>query len=819
MKKWIALLLAMSMVFSLAACGAEEKPPVTTGGSTTQATEQKPTETDSAQPSGTDATEPPATQPPVTEPPATEPPHTHSYSEKVTAPTCTEKGYTTFTCSCGDTYKDKETAATGHKWSEWKTTKEPTETAEGAAERTCSVCKEKETKTLAKLTHTHSYSEKVTAPTCTEKGYTTYTCACGDSYKGKETAATGHKWSEWKTTKEPTETAEGEAERSCSVCKEKETKVLDKLPHTHSYTETGTEAPTCTAEGSKTYTCSSCKDVKTESIPSTGHSPSQEWIVDAEATCSSEGSKSRSCTVCGAKVEVAAISKKSHAYASGKCTVCGAQDPNAPIVFSGVGPSVVSNINLPAGTSYVAELVSSQAENRNFIVKLWYGSGKYDYKLLANEIGYFKGQVYLEEINVNGVVNGQLEVDASQAWEIRFYPVHGEASTHVTGKGQMVSGIFTTTQNRYTVQLTHNGKSNFITKIYELNGGKYDYELLTNEIGIYSGSVVVTLETGKQYFFEVNADGEWSIDLGMGETAFHYSNAEIADIAGSSSSGSSDASDSTPPAQLGTGLKFTLGDDGSSYILSGIGSYTDASLIIPSEYNGLPVTHIAEQAFLGNTGITSVTVPSSIINIGNAAFKECTNIQTVYTSSLKAWCKITFGWVNSNPLCYGAKLYINQQLATDIVIPEGISSIGNSAFFGCSSLRSVMIPEGVISIGSHSLSACPNLTSVSIPDTVRSIGDGAFQECTSLRTIMIPEGVTKIEQMTFMECNNLEIVTLPSTISEIGMAAFSSCPRLSTMYYNGTKEQFKSIPKGLIWDTSSGTYYIHCTDGTLQKVG
>ncbi len=161
-------------------------------------------------------------------------------------PTCTEKGYTTYTCDCGDSYSGKETAATGHTWSDWNTTKEPTETAEGSTERICSACKEKETKKLEKLTHTHKYSEKVTAPTCTKKGYATYTCACGDSYTSNEISATGHSYSEWTTTKKATCTTDGTQQRSCS-CGDTQTQTIAATSHSYS-------KATCTSP----KTCSKC---------------------------------------------------------------------------------------------------------------------------------------------------------------------------------------------------------------------------------------------------------------------------------------------------------------------------------------------------------------------------------------------------------------------------------------------------------------------------------------------------------------------------------------------------------------------------------
>ena len=156
--------------------------------------------------------------------------HEHSYTAVVTAPTCTEKGYTTHTCSCGDSYVDTYVDALGHAWDNGKVTKEPTETETGVKTFTCTRCGETKTETIPKLTHEHSYKAVVTAPTCTAKGYTTHTCACGDSYVDTYTDALGHAWDSGKVTKQPTAT------------------------------ETGV----------RTYTCTRCSATKTETIPATG---------------------------------------------------------------------------------------------------------------------------------------------------------------------------------------------------------------------------------------------------------------------------------------------------------------------------------------------------------------------------------------------------------------------------------------------------------------------------------------------------------------------------------------------------------------------
>ena len=119
--------------------------------------------------------------------------HTHDYEETVTNPTCTEGGYTTYTCACGDSYIADETPALGHTESVWITDSNPTCTTEGSKHIECTVCEEI-LRTEAIPVIEHSYNAVVTAPTCTAKGYTTYTCACGDTYVSDYVAETDHNY-------------------------------------------------------------------------------------------------------------------------------------------------------------------------------------------------------------------------------------------------------------------------------------------------------------------------------------------------------------------------------------------------------------------------------------------------------------------------------------------------------------------------------------------------------------------------------------------------------------------------------------------------
>ncbi len=115
--------------------------------------------------------------------------HTHDYETVITAPTCTERGYTTYTCECGDSYVDDYVNATGHNYTSEITT-QATHTTTGIKTFSCT-CGDSYTEVIAKL-EKHNYESVITAPTCSEQGYTTYTCECGDSYVDDYVNATGH---------------------------------------------------------------------------------------------------------------------------------------------------------------------------------------------------------------------------------------------------------------------------------------------------------------------------------------------------------------------------------------------------------------------------------------------------------------------------------------------------------------------------------------------------------------------------------------------------------------------------------------------------
>ena len=117
----------------------------------------------------------------------------------------------------------------------------------------------------------------------------------------------------------------------------------------------------------------------------------------------------------------------------------------------------------------------------------------------------------------------------------------------------------------------------------------------------------------------------------------------------------------------------------------------------------------------------------------------------------------------------------------NVTIPDGVTSIGNSAFSRCESLVSVAIPDGVTSIGGSAFSWCKSLTSVTIPDSVTSIGNYAFSDCTSLTSVTMPDSVTSIGGLAFSWCKSLTSVIIPDSVTSIGNYAFSGCRSLTSV--------------------------------------
>ena len=251
----------------------------------------------------------------------------------------------------------------------------------------------------------------------------------------------------------------------------------------------------------------------------------------------------------------------------------------------------------------------------------------------------------------------------------------------------------------------------------------------------------------------------------------------------------------------------TLLDDGTYCIDKGVDFL---ELIIPSKYNGKKITKIGNSAFEACKSFTNVTIPDSVIVIDKNAFKNCSGltsvtigkgvtkiedsafyncngIENIYIADIAVWCNIDgLGSLMGGGYNYNKKLYLNNKLITDLVIPDGVVSIGDSSFGDYSRLTSVTIPSSVTSIGRWAFRGCTGLTSVTIPGSVTSIGTGAFSGCSGLNTLSLQNGVTEIMQDAFYGCNGLTSITIPDSVTSIGSSAFEGCDKLVEVINNSS---------------------------------
>ncbi len=172
----------------------------------------------------------------------------------------------------------------------------------------------------------------------------------------------------------------------------------------------------------------------------------------------------------------------------------------------------------------------------------------------------------------------------------------------------------------------------------------------------------------------------------------------------------------------------------------------------------------------GNNSVTSEYIPMVV--------KELTDDEIWYTSTNG---KI----VTPNKTdVFGANIVSNTYRDGQgiIIFDAPITSIGDDAFFDCTSLTSITIPDSITSIGDDAFDGCTSLTSVTIPDSVTSIGSYAFMHCESLTNVTIPNGVTSIGEYAFFECTSLTSITIPDSVTSIGRYAFDGCDSLKEVY-------------------------------------
>ncbi len=165
--------------------------------------------------------------------------------------------------------------------------------------------------------------------------------------------------------------------------------------------------------------------------------------------------------------------------------------------------------------------------------------------------------------------------------------------------------------------------------------------------------------------------------------------------------------------------------------------------------------------------ITSIIIGDKVTSIGDFAFEGCTSLATVtIPDSITSIGRYAF---------YGCSNLVS------VTLPDSITAISDSMFGGCSSLDSVIIPNNVRVIGEYAFNECTKLASVTISDSVRSIGSNAFYNCTSLQLVNLPDSVTFIGKSAFYGCFSLTSMIIPDSVTELASNVFTKCSSLSSV--------------------------------------
>ena len=256
------------------------------------------------------------------------------------------------------------------------------------------------------------------------------------------------------------------------------------------------------------------------------------------------------------------------------------------------------------------------------------------------------------------------------------------------------------------------------------------------------------------------------------------------------------AASPTPAASVG--LDYEYDSENQSYTVTGMGTCTDTALVIPSETdyegNGLhPVTGVRAWGFYGHSELISISIPSTIISLGDGAFGGCDGlIEIIYNGRVS-------GNVNNNVLTGAGNnntgiivtigegvieipgdLFWNISKITEVRISSTVQTIGEGAFAGCTGLNEIVIPNSVENICNSAFSNCTSLSSIQLSNSLVNLGVNAFAG-TAITSITLPVGITNLSDQLFRNCSNLVQVICLGSITYIGVESFAFCSSLSSI--------------------------------------
>ena len=248
-------------------------------------------------------------------------------------------------------------------------------------------------------------------------------------------------------------------------------------------------------------------------------------------------------------------------------------------------------------------------------------------------------------------------------------------------------------------------------------------------------------------------------------------------------------------ADFSEGLEYALNSDKKSYTCIGAGTFAGAALKIPTFYEGMPVTSVADGAFTGNLLLAEAELPRLLTSIGGGsgnkgAFEDCEKLKTVKfheESSLQAvgnrafrdCAALTLSALPDTVGTVGDYAFYGCTALTEPLLPSALETLGDYAFYGCNQFEEVSVPDGTVLVGNYAFAACTAVERVYLPDSVTTIGVNAFGNCENLVEARLPQDLEKISNELFWGCGKLAEISIPASVTVIGYDAFRGCAALT----------------------------------------
>ena len=731
--------------------------------------------------------------------------------------------------SCGGSQNDNQSGNNGnepshiHEYGDWRVVQKPTCTEDGVDARFCA-CGEKQTEVIPALGHEVVVDSAVEA-TCTKDGLTEgkHCSVCDEVVlEQKVITALGHDLIVDYAV-EPTCTESGLTEGAyCTKCDYKANQeVVSALGH-DIIVDPGVDV-TCIKDGlTEGSHCTRCEyRILQEVIPALGH----DLIIDpaVDPTCTKDGlTEGSHCAWCSHKVKQEIIPALGHNYGSEW-----SYDENSHWHSCANGceskNEVSSHIpNIPEATENDSKICTVC----NYVIEQALGHLTHKYTIPQSDATHHWNKCYgcnlidtkVEHSYVEDIV-AQPSCTKNGAKTLTCYCGYSK-NENILALGHSIVIDHSLAPTCVNTGLTEGSHCT-----------RCDYKIAQKSIP----------STGHSY------SSEWSYD----ENTHWHSCANDCDIKGSEESHTlsdwiveiesttnseglkykeckvchrKDAEEIIPQKSL----EFSLSNDGTYYILTGIGTCTDTRVIIPSTYNNKPVKSIGDSAFWGCESLVSIEIPNSIASIGKyafcgcsklanieipdnvtsigqGAFGACTSLESITVpfvgETMNGIEKTYFGHI------FGAYSYNtnfrNVPSSLKIVIITGGNIIDEYSFYGCSSITSITIADDVTSIGDSAFYNCYSLTGVTFDENsqLTSIGEYAFSGCSKLLSIEIPDNVTSIDEYAFYNCTSLTSVTFDenSQLISIGKSAFYKCTSLTSVTFD-ENSQLTSIDECVFYE-------------------